>query len=87
MFPILRGFLIFCKTLKRALPQYQIPQTGAPLVRVRRVRPNPSILGKGFSNPSNLEGERLQKIENQIKMIEKGLIMPIIDSFNMFLIE
>ena len=47
----------------------------------------PVDFGRRVLEPVNFQEERLKKIENQIKMIEKGLIMPIIDSFNMFLIE
>ena len=36
--------------------------SGAPLVRVRQVRPNPSIFGEGFLNLSIFEGERLNDI-------------------------
>ena len=32
------------------------------MARVRGVRPNPSIFGEGFSNPSIFEGERLDDI-------------------------
>ena len=37
------------------MSSFRITHAGAPLVKVRQVRPNPSILEEGFSNSSILE--------------------------------